>query len=261
MVTARIRRSNCVNYCEHRYSERQSWRSVDSRCGKRIVCTGTPSVRLSRVQASNDSLIADGASQTTIRVSLSDAQENILTTGGAAVTIASTLGTVSAVTDNGDGTYTAVLTASTTLGAAIVSATVGGQAIQRTEEIEFIAGEVSGSVSTIATNKTIVRADGSSSALISVKLMDDYNHPLEGQNVRLQASGGHSIIAQPAAVTDADGIAVFAVSNTTAEEVIYFAEEEASGATLVQTVEVSFVYNQSPTLTLQADPSTATFER
>ncbi|SFF07841.1 S-layer homology domain-containing protein [Paenibacillus algorifonticola] len=220
---------------------------------------GAPSVRMSRVQASNDSLIADGASQTTIRVSLSDAQENILTTGGAAVTIASTLGTVSAVTDNGDGTYTAALTASTTLGAAIVSATVGGQAIQMTEEITFVVGEASPSSSTVTASATFVRADGSSSALISVKLMDDYNHPLEGQNVRLQASGGHSIIAQPAAVTDADGIAVFAVSNTTAEEVTYFAKEEASGVALVQTVEVSFVYNQPPTIALQADPSTATF--
>ncbi|MGG4145507.1 invasin domain 3-containing protein [Paenibacillus algorifonticola] len=219
---------------------------------------GAPSVLTSRIQVSDGSLTADGASQTTIHVRLSDARENRLTTGGATVTIATTLGTVSAVTDNGDGTYTATLTASNTLGQAIVSATVNGQTIQMTEEIEFIAGEVSPSKSTVTASAAVVRADGSS-ALITVKLLDDHNHPIEGQTVLLQASGGHSIIAQPTVVTDADGIAVFAVSNTTAEDVTYFAEEEESGVTLDQTVDVSFVYNQPPTISLQADPAAATF--
>ncbi|KQN98845.1 hypothetical protein ASF12_18785 [Paenibacillus sp. Leaf72] len=220
---------------------------------------GAPSVLTSRIQVSDGSLTADGASQTTIHVSLSDARENSLTSGGATVTIATTLGTVSAVTDNGDGTYTATLTAPNTLGQAIVSATVDGQTIRMSEEIEFIAGEVSPSQSTVTASAAVVRADGSNSALISVKLLDDHNHPIVGQTVRLQASGGHSIIAQPAVVTDSNGIAVFAVSNTASEDVTYFAEEEESGVTLDQTVEVSFVYDQPPTIALQADPTAATF--
>ncbi|QMV44964.1 Ig-like domain-containing protein [Cohnella cholangitidis] len=52
-------------------------------------------------------------------------------TGGATVGIASTLGTVSAVTDNNNGTYTATLTAPMTTGTATISATVGGSAIGR----------------------------------------------------------------------------------------------------------------------------------
>ncbi|ANY67777.1 hypothetical protein BBD42_15855 [Paenibacillus sp. BIHB 4019] len=219
---------------------------------------GAPSVLTSRILVSDGTLTADGASQTTIRVRLSDAQENSLTTGGATVAIAATLGTVSAVTDNGDGTYTATLTAPTALGNAIVSATVNGQTLQTTEEIEFVVGEMSPAQSTVTASEAVVRADGGS-VLISVKLMDDFNHPLEGQTMRLQARGGHSIIAQPAAVTGADGIASFTVSNTTAEDVTYFAQEEASGVELDQTAEVSFVYDQSPTIALQADPSAATF--
>ncbi|WP_338552768.1 invasin domain 3-containing protein [Paenibacillus sp. KS-LC4] len=220
---------------------------------------GAPSVLTSRIQAMKGELTADGASQTTIRVGLSDARENSIRTGGATVTITATLGTVSAVTDNGDGTYTATLTAPTTLGNAIVSATVNGQTIRMTEEIEFIAGEMNPAQSTVTASAAVVRADGGS-VVISVKLMDNFNHPIEGQTVRLQARGGHSVITQPTAVTDAAGIAAFAVSNTTAEDVIYFAQEEESGVELDQTAEVSFVYDQVPTITLLADPSAATFE-
>uniref|UniRef100_UPI000248DFBF Ig-like domain-containing protein n=1 Tax=Paenibacillus elgii TaxID=189691 RepID=UPI000248DFBF len=67
---------------------------------------GAPSAAKSTVEAGSSSLIADGASQTTISVKLKDAQGNVLTSGGVAVVITSTLGTVSAVTDKQNGTYT-----------------------------------------------------------------------------------------------------------------------------------------------------------
>ncbi|NEN86876.1 Ig-like domain-containing protein, partial [Paenibacillus elgii] len=49
----------------------------------------------------------------------------------------STLGTVSAVTDNQNGTYTATLTAPTTVGTATISATVGGSAIASTASVQL----------------------------------------------------------------------------------------------------------------------------
>ncbi|WP_036694161.1 Ig-like domain-containing protein, partial [Paenibacillus tyrfis] len=73
-------------------------------------------------------------------VKLKDAQGNALTSGGAAVAITSTLGTVSAVTDKQDGTYTATLTAPTTVGTATISATVGGSAIASTASVQFVPG-------------------------------------------------------------------------------------------------------------------------
>ncbi|NEN83766.1 hypothetical protein G3T11_15930, partial [Paenibacillus elgii] len=74
---------------------------------------GAPSAATSTVDAGSATLAADGASQTTVSVKLKDAQGHALTSGGAVVAITSTLGTVSTVTDNQNGTYTATLTAPT----------------------------------------------------------------------------------------------------------------------------------------------------
>jgi hypothetical protein len=86
---------------------------------------GPVSASASTIAASPGSIPADGSTATTITVTTQDANGNPETAGGATVTIASTLGTVSGVTDNGDGTYTATLT-STTTGTADVSATING---------------------------------------------------------------------------------------------------------------------------------------
>ncbi|WP_179223577.1 invasin domain 3-containing protein [Paenibacillus tyrfis] len=220
---------------------------------------GVPSAAKSTVEAGNASLAADGASQTTVNVKLKDAHGNALTSGGAAVAITSTLGTVSAVTDNQNGTYTATLTAPTTVGTATISATVGGAAIAQTASVQLLPGQVNVSRSTVAASDLVVRADGSSKASIFVKLKDDYDHPLAGKRVMLQATGGRSVIDHVYGLTDQDGLATFAVSNTAAENVTYFAKDEASGLLLDQTVSITFTYDQPPNIKLQADPVAPTF--
>ncbi|KPV59609.1 hypothetical protein QJ48_09775, partial [Paenibacillus sp. A3] len=220
---------------------------------------GAPSAATSTVEAGNVTLAADGASQTTVSVKLKDAQGHALTSGGAAVAITSTLGTVGAVTDNQNGTYTATLTAPTTVGTAMISATVGGSAIAQTASVQFLHGQVSVSRSTVAASDLVVRADGSSKASIFVKLKDDYDHPLAGKRVMLQAKGGRSVIDHVYGVTDQEGLATFAVSNTAAENVTYFAKDEASGLALDQTASITFTYDQPPNIKLQAAPVAPTF--
>ncbi|MFB0846618.1 invasin domain 3-containing protein [Paenibacillus oleatilyticus] len=220
---------------------------------------GAPSAATSTVEAGSSSLTADGASQTTISVKLKDAQGHALTSGGAAVVITSTLGTVSAVTDKQNGTYTATLTAPITVGTATINATVGGAAIAQTASVQLLPGQVSTSHSTVAASDLVVRADGGSKASIFVKLKDDYDHPLAGKRVMLQAKGGRSVIDHVYGLTDQDGLATFAVSNTAAENVTYFAKDEASGLALDQTVSITFTYDQPPNIKLQADPVAPTF--
>jgi hypothetical protein len=58
--------------------------------------------------------------------------------GGDAVTLATDLGTLGAVTDNGDGSYTATLTSSTTAGAATVTGTVNTVAIADDAAVSFL---------------------------------------------------------------------------------------------------------------------------
>ncbi|WP_163853043.1 invasin domain 3-containing protein [Paenibacillus elgii] len=220
---------------------------------------GAPSTATSTVEAGSVTLAADGASQTTVSVKLKDAQGNAMTSGGSAVAITSTLGAVSAVTDNQNGTYTATLTAPTTVGTATISATVGGAAIAQTASVQLLPGQMSTFRSTVAASDLVVRADGYSKASIVVKLKDDYDHPLPGKRVMLQATGGRSVIDQVYGLTDQDGLATFAVSNTAAENVTYFAKDEASGLALDQTVSVTFTYDQPPNIKLQADPVAPTF--
>jgi adhesin/invasin len=80
---------------------------------------------------------ADGSSSSTITVELRDALGNRLTTGGAVVALTTTAGTLGSVTDEGDGTYTAELTAPSSPATATVSGTVGGAAISDTATVTF----------------------------------------------------------------------------------------------------------------------------
>lgn len=101
------------------------------------ITPGPPSPATSEISANPVSIDADGSSTSTITVQLRDAFGNALTTGGAAVTLSTTLGNLGPVTDNGNGTYTATLTSSTTVGTATISGTVNGSAISDTASVNF----------------------------------------------------------------------------------------------------------------------------
>ncbi|MCK6078034.1 S-layer homology domain-containing protein [Paenibacillus silvae] len=223
---------------------------------------GAPSLANSELEASPTSLTADGTSQSSIKVTLKDAQGNQLTSGGESVAIMSTMGTVSTVTDNQNGTYSAILTAPTTTGAATVSATVGGNTLADTVTVELKSGQVSAAHSTVTASELVVQADGSSKAAILVKLKDAYDHMLPNQQVVLHANGGTSVIRDPQGQSDQEGTVSFEVSNTAAERVTYSVEviSDTGAIELDQTVEIAFVYNQSPKIELQADPTDSTFD-
>ncbi|QJD84967.1 invasin domain 3-containing protein [Cohnella herbarum] len=221
---------------------------------------GAPSTANSTIEAMDATLTADGVSQTTVTVKLKDAQGNALTTGGATVVITKTPGSASLpVTDNNNGTYTAMLTAPTTVGIATISASVDDNPITATASVEFLHGDVSAVRSTVIASDKFVRADGVSQASIFVKLKDDHDNPIAGKRVLLQADVGRSVIQAVYDVTDVDGLAVFKVSNTAAESVTYTAKEEASGLTLTESVTINFTYNQPLKIELQANPVAPTF--
>ena len=73
--------------------------------------------------------MANGSATSTITVQAKDSNGNNLTASGGAVTLATTLGTMSAVTNNNNGTYTATLTAGNVTGTAHITGTIGGNAI------------------------------------------------------------------------------------------------------------------------------------
>lgn len=124
----------------------------------------TPSGLTSTITAAASSITANGTSTTTITVQLKDVNGNNLTTGGNTVTLSTTAGTLSSVTDNGNGTYTATLTSSTSITTATITGTVDGPAISDDAQVQF--------VSTSSVAGTLTRANGSAVSGRTVKLVN-----------------------------------------------------------------------------------------
>ncbi len=104
------------------------------------IVPGPPSGVTSIITASPTAITADGASTSTITVQLFDANGNPLTSGGDAVALSTNAGSLGGVNDNGNGTYTAVLTASTTPQTATITGTVNATPINDTATVAFVIG-------------------------------------------------------------------------------------------------------------------------
>jgi surface protein len=109
--------------------------------------TGTPgaaSAATSTVTASPSLLLADGSSTSHVSVRLRDAFGNALTSGGAAVSFAApSQGSIGAVTDNGNGTYSATYTAGTSPGTVVLTPRVAGVAFSNTVSVTLSSAVLS----------------------------------------------------------------------------------------------------------------------
>ncbi|GAB5408503.1 MAG: hypothetical protein BalsKO_08680 [Balneolaceae bacterium] len=106
------------------------------------VSAGAASETTSIITASPTVILNDGITTSTITVALKDVYGNDLTSGGDAVGLSITptaLGSLSSVTDVGDGTYTAILTSSTTAGTDNITGTVNAVTITDDVDVEFAA--------------------------------------------------------------------------------------------------------------------------
>ena len=146
----------------------------------------------SLISAAPVSILADGASNSTVTVQLKDSNGNNLASGGDTVALATTLGSLGSVTDNSDGTYTATLTSAATTGAAIITGTVNAAAITDNATVAFTAGGADPATSLITALPTSITADGSSTSTITVQLRDALNNNLTsgGDTVALATTLG-----------------------------------------------------------------------
>ncbi len=104
------------------------------------IVPGPPSGTTSIISANPTAIPADGASTSTITVQLFDAAGNPLTSGGDTVALSTNGGSLGSVLDNGNGTYTATLTASTTPQTATITGTVNATPIADTAAVAFVIG-------------------------------------------------------------------------------------------------------------------------
>lgn len=144
------------------------------------------------VDASPTAIAASGTATSTIIVGLRDARGNVLTGSAGNITLATTLGTLSAVTNHNNGTYSATLSPDNTAGLATITGRSNGVAITDTATVRLLAGPVSTATSTLESSPATITADGSSTATITVQLRDanGAGQGIGGANVALTSTLG-----------------------------------------------------------------------
>ncbi|MFI2104621.1 invasin domain 3-containing protein, partial [Isoptericola sp. NPDC019693] len=216
-----------------------------------------PDASTSQIAADPVTITADGESTSTVTVTLRDGNDNLVTGAGDVVALATDAGRLSDVKDEGDGTYTATLTSSTTAGTATVTFAVDGEDADATTEVRFVAGAAHAGSSTIVADPGTITADGTSTSTVTVTLRDAYGNPLT-------ASGGKVAMATDAgtlsAVTDnGDGTstAVLESATSTGTATVTFTVDGEDGG---EAAEVRFVAGEADATTsqIEADPTTIT---
>ena len=98
----------------------------------RVIPVGPPNAAQSTLSPTSSNIVANGSSTAVLTVQVKDGGDNDYASGGTTVTItkSSGSGSIGPVTDNGDGTYTATITAPASPGIGVFSATVGGDPVK-----------------------------------------------------------------------------------------------------------------------------------
>ena len=153
---------------------------------------GPASPAMSTIDALPTTIVADGASTSTLSIALRDGYGNLVGKGGDPVVLATDLGMLGYATDHGDGTYTATLTSATTAGTATVTGSLGGVVFGDDAAVAFVAGAPVVAGTTLETDPSSVAADGASTSTVTVVLHDAYGNPLKtgGETVAVTTDKG-----------------------------------------------------------------------
>lgn len=138
----------------------------------------------SLISAAPDSIVANGSSTSLVTVQLVDAYGNALDTGGDAVSISASAGTMlGSVTDNGDGSYQQSLQSSTTAQAVSVSAAVNGSPITSgNAAVHFVAGGLHHFSVEQSGGGTIGTQTAGQAFSIHITARDEYNNTVSSFN-------------------------------------------------------------------------------
>jgi hypothetical protein len=150
-----------------------------------ITYAGPANATQSTLTPTSASIIANGSSTVVLTVQAKDAGGNNLSTGGSAVTITkfSGTGTISSVTDNLDGTYTAVVTSPVSTGTGVFIATLGGNPVksgtgsQTQATVNYIPSTASAAQSTLSPTTATIASCGNTQVL-TVQAKDAFGNNL-----------------------------------------------------------------------------------
>ena len=208
------------------------------------VTPGAPSASTSTV-ASGSATVASG-STTTLTLTTKDAAGNSVTSGGATVAFALTsggtsAGTIGAVTDNGNGTYGAVFTATTAGTARAIATTLNTAAVSTTApSITVVPGPVSAGQSTAEVSPTSVTVGGTATLTVRARDAAGNAHTAGGVTVAFTKGAGTSDGTISTVVDNANGTYAATFSATTA----------GSARTIGATVNGTAITSTLPTITV-----------
>ncbi len=123
-----------------------------------------------------------------ITVTLKDANGNTLATSGGTVVLTPSIGTITGLTDNGTGTWSATYNA-TTAGSATVSGTINGSAMTSVLAITVNAGSAT-QIAVSAGNGQSATAGSAVTTPPAAVVRDLNNNPVQGVNVTFAVTGG-----------------------------------------------------------------------
>ena len=181
-----------------------------------------PDASKSTLTPTSASISVGGASQV-LTVQAKDASGNNVTTGGAAVAITrlSGTGTIGSVTDNGNGTYTATVTAPTATGSGGFVATLGGQPVksggasQTHATVTYVAGAAAELTFSLQPfSGQIIAAKGTGSFAVDVSVVDGFGNVVttDGRQVTLFIQFNPGFPSGVLSCTNLGGLMVSAVS-------------------------------------------------
>ncbi|WON75599.1 YrIlm family inverse autotransporter adhesin [Serratia sp. UGAL515B_01] len=145
----------------------------------------------STLTAAPEAIEANGRDTARVTLTLCDSNDNPVT--GQSVALATTLGTLGAVTEGPNGVYTATLTAGTVAGVASLTTTVGGTALgvtPATVTLNGNSGDLSPTNSTLTAAPGAIEANGHDTARVTLTLRDSNDNPVSGQSVALATTLG-----------------------------------------------------------------------
>ena len=163
------------------------------------------------IAASLSTVGVGGSSTITVRAK--DQYGNNLTAGGDTVLLNANHGTLGAVTDHGNGTYTATLS-DTVARTDTVTGTINGDTIPGNAPVAFTPGAANAAHTTITVSPNPVSVDVGSST-VTVQAKDQYGNNLTGGGATVLLNANHGSLG---AVTDhSNGTYTATLSDTVAE--------------------------------------------
>ena len=195
----------------------------------------------SLVSATPGAVPADGITSATLTVTLLDSLSAPVV--GHAVSVAQTgssgIGAPSGLSDlNGQVSFAVTDTTAETVTYTATDNT-DGVTVTQTAQVVFGGMITDAGTSSVMASASNVLADGTSSATLTVTLLDSLSAPVVGHAVSL-AQTGSSSIGVASGVSDLNGQVTFAVTDTTAETVTYTATDVTNGVPILDTAVVTF---------------------